>query len=257
MSTSRLYVSLVIAIVVCVLLSAGAAWGVSSLVLAGHTTHTVVGAAGANGKDGADGKNGAAGKDGATGATGATGAAGAKGAPGPANGPKGDTGAAGTDGTNGVNGTNGVDGQPGPPGLKGDQGDKGDKGDTGASAPTFSATPSNGISFLSNDTPQTLANLPDRIPAGAALVGFSLQITPDFFASNVTCELVNSSTSAVIDPGSPQTVSPGTPTLFSNTLVTTLPIASSLRVDCLSDAILDQGFEYTNVSIYAISFATS
>jgi hypothetical protein len=266
MSTSRLYVSLVIAIVVCVLLSAGAAWGVSSLVLAGDKAHAAAGAAGVNGKDGTNGKNGADGKDGATGATGATGAigaTGAKGAPGPANGPKGDTGAAGTNGTDGTNGTNGtngingVDGAQGPPGVQGEKGDKGDKGDTGApgaSAPTYSVTPADGQFLPIGVTP--VATLVGPVPAGPALVGFSLQLLSPFGTVSVSCELVNSTTGDVIIPASTQVLAPGTNTLFAGTQVASLPVDSALTAQCDSAGIA-LPTNYSNVSVYAISFASS
>jgi hypothetical protein len=269
MSTSRLYVSLVIAIVVCVLLSAGAAWGVSSLVLTGNVTHTAAGATGANGKDGANGKNGTAGKDGANGATGATGATGAKGAPGPADGPKGDTGAAGTNGTDGTNGTNGIngingtDGTPGTPGapgiqgLQGIQGIQGEKGDTGASAPTFSTTPPDGVFFLSPDTIRTVATLVGPIPSGPTLVGYSFQLTTDLISSSVTCQLVNATTLDVIAQGSSEVVAVGATTLFAQTEVTSLPTASSLRVECTTSSDFIPNYSYSNVSMYAISFASS
>ena len=261
MSATRLYASLALAIVVCVILSSGAAWGISSVVLAGHSSHSATGPSGKNGADGGDGSTGKDGSPGAAGATGATGATGAKGATGPANGPKGDTGASGVNGTNGINGTggtNGTNGAPGPQGDKGIQGDPGAQGipgAAGASAPTFSATPADGTFLVQPSTSSPIATLFGPIPAGPALIGFSMQLTTQFIGVTVSCELTDITTGNVLILGTPTVLSPGSNSLFAGTQVTSLAVASSLQVLCTSPNVFEF-VDYSAVSIYAISFAT-
>jgi hypothetical protein len=256
MPTSRLYLPLVIAIVICVLLSAGATWGVNSLMQAGNTTHTTAGATGANGTNGTDGTNGSAGKDGVTGAAGTVGAAGDIGAAG-SNGTDGKNGKNGTSGSNGIDGLPGVQGDPGIPGAKGDPGDT---GAAGASAPTFSDTPPDGAAptLLPPNTWFIVAALVGPIPAGPTLVGFSLQATSTNFPV-VTCELVSQTTGDVVIAGSPQQIGPGITGLFTATQVVSLPVATPLLLQCESTLFSVPGsvpFSYSNVSTYAISFAS-
>ena len=243
MITGKLLGLLAAVIVICIAASGLVGWGVASATLASSHPKTAAGTAGASGAigstgstgtDGTNGKDGSAGTEGADGATGSKGAPGATGAPGQA----------------------GAAGPQGLPGVKGDTGDQGTTGTSGASAPSFAVTSASGIATLMLPW-QNFGDpigLPVQIPAGPALVGFTVTIT-DPFLDFSTCSLVDASTNAVIASAAPVTLSP-TPTTVSTTQVVTLAGPTTLQLQCglVINPIPDT---YTGLSVYAISFATS
>ncbi|HMH59420.1 MAG TPA: hypothetical protein VK537_09580 [Galbitalea sp.] len=246
MITGKLLGLLAAVIVICIAASGLVGWSVASATLASADSTTTAGAPGSRGDAGATGSNGTAGangNDGSAGADGTDGAAGTKGATG-APGPQGSEGAAGAAGAQGL------------PGVKGDTGDQGTTGASGASAPSFAVTSASGIA-VPIFPQQNFGNpigVPVQIPAGPALVGFTVTITDPFFDFS-TCSLVDATTNAVIASAAPITLSPS-PTTVSTTQVVTLAGPTTLQLQCglIINPIPDT---YTGLSVYAISFATS
>jgi hypothetical protein len=240
MITGKLLGLLAAVIVICIAASGLVGWGVASATLASSHPKTaagpsaspgVAGANGSNGKAGANGKDGSAGADGTDGAAGSTGATGA-------------TGPAGAAGAQGSQGGQGV------------QGAKGDTGASGASAPSFAVTSASGTSTLTLPW-QSFGDpigVPVQIPAGPALVGFTVTITDPLF-DFPTCSLVDAISGVVVASAAPVTLSP-TPTTVSTTQVVTLASPTTLQLKCgpAFSPLLDT---YTGLSVYAISFATS
>jgi len=230
-------------VVVAVVLSSGASWVVASLASSstkpasetadtGSTSGTA--ATGATGPQGAQGSPGAAGQAGATGPSGALGLTGSTGS----------TGAAGPQGTQGSPGAAGQAGATGP---------------SGASAPTFSATSASGIVFSTGPFTDTFSTQTVAVPAGPALVGFSVALSTDFpEPTSYTCSL--------IDAGNPATVLATTASIvisgaagystFATTQVVSLAQATPLTVECTSAQPFFFELRYESLSIYAISFAT-
>jgi hypothetical protein len=249
MITGKLLGLLAAVIVICIAASGLVGWGVASATLASSHPKTaagasaspgVAGANGSNGKAGANGKDGSDGTDGANGAAGSKGATGATGATGPA----GAVGAQGSQGSQGVQGTQGL------------QGEKGDTGASGASAPSFAVTSASGMA-IPIFPQQNFGNpigVPVQIPAGPALVGFTVTIT-DPFVDFSTCSLVDATTLVVIASAAPVLLS-STPTTVSTTQVVTLAAPTTLQLQC-GPTVLPNPDTYTGLSVYAISFATS
>lgn len=252
MSSTRLYLSLALAIVLCVVLSSGAAWGISSWVLAGSKTNSAAGAPGKDGVSGHDGSNGVAGSNGAAGSKGAAGSTGAPGQSG-ANGTAGAKGATGSAGKTGPAGTAGLPGTNGTNGTDGSQGAQGEKGDTGASAPSYSLTSAGG----EVDRPVPLVYYPigdvtQPVPAGPTLIGYSVPIADE--AAMVTCQLEDANTGMVMIPaGTAQNVAFDDYTTFSSTQVVFLSSPASLQIWCSADSI--DPLSYSAPTVYAVSFA--
>jgi Collagen triple helix repeat (20 copies) len=258
---------LVVAVLV-VVLSVGGSWGVAALA-SSHTASAPIssasgspGTAGTNGEDGTDGKNGATGKagsngtagargtQGATGAAGTTGPAGVRGATG-SNGTAGTTGPAGSNGTPGATGTAGA---TGPVGATGPAGPQGPAGTSGASAPTFSAISASGVVVPAAGSAFTFSSQTAAVPAGPALVGFSVTLV-SVFPSTVICSLVDANNPAtVFATTAGQLLTPATPSTFATTQAVNLTASTNLTIQCTSDAPAPL-FNYQDLSIYAISFA--
>ncbi|MEO8261773.1 MAG: hypothetical protein ABI566_04315 [Pseudolysinimonas sp.] len=236
----RFIVTVIICTLVAGLTGGLVGWGVSSATIASATG--AAGADGTNGEDGADGAPGADGVDGATGPAGPQGPAGSStGTPGP-RGATGATGATGADGATGLQGPAGVQGVPGVPGTPGQD----------ASANSFSYTSASGTFpvFSSNFTAGTIAG---PVPAGPALVGFSIKVTSLGFAQAISCELVDGLGNTYGTTGF-ISMTTGTPLTLDATLVITVPTASTLSVACTAPYPDPFAKTYTDLSIYAISF---
>jgi hypothetical protein len=229
MVARNLVVLAVCTVVVAVVLSAGAAWGVTSLA----STRTPI--AGTAGTSGASGKTGTAGKTGAAGANGTIGVA----------------------GENGSDGAAGARGPAGAQGSAGGQGPVGPTGASGASAPTFSAISASGLTFP-NGVAFTYPTQTAAVPAGPALVGFSVglqTIGPNF---PVTCSLVDANdpttvfaTTASLLPGNAPAYS-----TYAATQVVNLTVPTVLTVQCIMSPPFPQPMQYQSLSVYAISFAS-
>jgi hypothetical protein len=226
-----------------VVLSIGGSWGIAALASSHNasvptsTATAVAGHAGSNGKNGNDGKDGAAGIPGSNGTNGTAGSVGARG-------PAGAQGTAGADGTAGAQGLTGPQGPAGP---------------SGASAPTFSATSAAGetVQILGNE--YTFPAQTALVPAGPALVGFSVGLQNTFFTPlPISCSLVDANdtgtvfaTTASIALGNPPAFS-----TFATTQVVNLTAPTSLAVECTSNPpSFVPFFDYEDLSVYAISFA--
>jgi hypothetical protein len=214
-----------------ILLSLGGSWGM--VVLASGDTVTAPtsptsnspGNAGTNGKNGSDGTNGTSGQA----------------------------------GFNGTDGTAGATGEHGPTGPQGATGPQGPAGPSGASAPTFSAISASGTTMPAPGLAFTFSTQTTAVPAGPALVGFSVGLQ-DIFGSPypVSCSLV--------DPDAPTTVFATTAaktisflpsfSTFAATQVVNLTATTTLAVRCTSKLPNYSPFyNYQDLSIYAISFA--
>jgi collagen triple helix repeat protein len=228
-------------------------WGLSAATLA--SAH---GAAGAQGDEGAPGATGAAGAAGAKGDAGATGATGATGA-------KGGTGAAGASGSSAAKGDPGAQGSVGPQGIQGIQGIPGTNGTNGtngadgtnASIATYSFTSAGG-SFPQFPFPFQVAAMTSAIPAGPALIGFSMSLsTASPFSPTTTCGLYDSSTATLLATASPVTLQPGISATTALTQVVTLATSTTLALECATPGALPDFTSYSNLSIYGLSFATN
>ena len=244
MAARKLIAIIAASIVLTVGLSTLSAWGVASLVVATAATSSVSGIHGAAGTNGANGKDGATGTPGANGGTGSDGSVGANGAPGP-------TGGIGGSGASGLPGAQGIAGAMGPVGPAGPT------GASGASAPSFSFVSSGGAAISPPNLPFPVGSLVAQVPAGTALVGFSVALVLDmpFPPGPYYCQLVDDvggvlATSATLTVGGPPT-----PIVFATTQVVNLPAATHLSLQCVAT----QGFLplvfYSAVSIFAVSFA--
>jgi hypothetical protein len=250
--------ALILAAIVCVV-AIGGSWGVSALtsshsaVVPSSTSTGSPGTTGTSGSNGEAGANGSAGSTGATGAKGANGSAGTTGA----TGTTGASGATGSPGTPGAGGTTGAIGPQGPTGLTGPQGIQGPVGASGASAPTFSAISASGLSspgpvfaFFT----QTAA-----VPAGPALVGFSVGLSSPFgLGFPVTCSLVDTSNPSTVF-ATTASLTPGLPPAFSTyaaTQVVDLAAPTVLSVQCVMTPSFPPPLQYQSLSVYAISFAS-
>ena len=91
------------------------------------------------------------------------------------------------------------------------------------------------------------------VPAGPALVGFSMSVTGPF--GDTTCGLFSLETTAPIAVAPPVAVS-STAVLIAVTQVVTLTAPTTLELEC-SNSVIAQFASFTNLSIYALSFATS
>jgi hypothetical protein len=89
------------------------------------------------------------------------------------------------------------------------------------------------------------------VPAGPALIGFSMSLTTSI--GQPTCGLYSLETGALIASASPDTVS-GTATV-ALTQVVTLTAPTTLELESV-DSLVDVKL-YTDLSIYALSFATT
>jgi hypothetical protein len=231
MAAGKLFTIIATSIALTVGLSTLSAWGVASMVVT-TATSSVAGVHGSAGTTGANGKNGATGTPGANGATGLTGLVGASGA-------------------TGLLGRQGIAGAMGPAGPA---------GTSGASAPSFSFVSPGGVASEPGGlgTPFSIGSLVAKVPAGTALVGFSVALTADapFTSTGFYCQLVDDvggvlATSATLNVGSSST----TPVVFATTQVVNLPAATSLSLKCLIPEGYAFGVEYSAASIFAISFA--
>jgi len=91
------------------------------------------------------------------------------------------------------------------------------------------------------------------VPAGPALIGFSMSLTS--YIGQPTCGLYSVETGALIASAAPDTAAPGTTATVAMTQVVTLTSPTTLQLGC-ADSFID--FKpYTDLSIYALSFATS
>ncbi|MDQ1545317.1 MAG: hypothetical protein QOH69_221 [Actinomycetota bacterium] len=228
-----------VVVVIGVLVSIGGSWGVATLAsnhpaTAVTATHSgTPGHAGSDRAAGADGKNGAAGVNGSGGATGASGHAGSQGT----------AGAQGTAGTQGPAGTQGTPGSTGP---------------SGASAPTFSAISANGIATsFPFFAPFAFATQTAVVPAGPALVGFSVDLQDQFVPFPVTCSLVDAGdpTNVFATTASQDVAGPPSYTTFATTQVVNLLAPTSLTVQCVDSPYDPRQMVYQSLSVYAISFA--
>jgi hypothetical protein len=237
MGSKMLTKGVVLVVAAGVLLSVGGSWGVVALSADHSSTEPTSAVTGAPGLDGSAGKNGTDGKDGSNGAAGLNGSGGAAGA----------RGVAGAQGASGAIGAGGADGA---------QGAVGPTGASGASAPTFSATSPAGLVLL-DGVGSTFSTQTAAVPAGPALVGFSvgLQIFgPDFPA---TCSLVDANdptivfaTTASSDLGIPPDYS-----TYAATQVVNLTAPTALTVQCTMTPFDGDPAQYQSLSVYAISFA--
>ncbi|MDQ1550889.1 MAG: hypothetical protein QOD50_311 [Actinomycetota bacterium] len=225
-----------VVVVIGVLVSIGGSWGVATLAsnhpaTAVTATHSgTPGHAGSDGAAGADGKNGAAGVNGSGGATGASGHAGSQGT-------------AGAQGTAGTQGPAGTQGSTGP---------------SGASAPTFSAISANGIATsFPFFAPFAFATQTAVVPAGPALVGFSVDLQDQFVPFPVTCSLVDAGdpTNVFATTASQDVAGPPSYTTFATTQVVNLLAPTSLTVQCVESPYDPRQMVYQSLSVYAISFA--
>jgi len=201
-------------------------WGLSSATL----TRASAVATGTPGPAGATGAAGAKGDSGATGASGAGGGTGAAGSTGPA-------GKAGAGGTQGV---------PGPAGPIGPAGPAGSNASIATS--TFQSAAG---TVLAMPNPTTGPVTTSIVPAGPTLIGFSLSLTGLF--GQTTCGLYDTS-GTQIAAAPPVTVG-SAPVLVAMTQVVTLTAPSVLELRCAN--VFPDFENYTNLSIYALSFATS
>jgi hypothetical protein len=246
MITGKLLAVLAVVIVMCVALSGLVGWGVANATLSAARGKSVTGASGATGEDGSNGK------DGATGATGPRGATGATGENGSSTGTQGQAGAAGAAGLTGAIGARGLTGLQGAPGPAGANGKD---GKDGASAPSFATTSASGVGqgILVQTMGVPIGVLPAQIPAGPALVGFTVVLT-DFNFDFSTCSLVDTGTGIAVASAATLLLNPGTATTVSTTQVVTLDGATTLQLQCSG---LSPGLPvtYSGLSVYAISFA--
>jgi hypothetical protein len=102
--------------------------------------------------------------------------------------------------------------------------------------------------------------LPNQIPAGPALVGFTVTLT-DVVFDLATCSLVDTGTGAIVASAAPTELSPEptafspqTPSTIATTQVVTLAPATTLQLQC-SGFSTPLPVSYTDLSVYAISFA--
>jgi len=164
-----------------------------------------------------------------------------------------DTGSTSGTAATGATGPQGAQGSPGAAGQAGAT------GPSGASAPTFSATSASGIVFSTGPFTDTFSTQTVAVPAGPALVGFSVALSTDFpEPTSYTCSL--------IDAGNPATVLATTASIvisgaagystFATTQVVSLAQATPLTVECTSAQPFFFELRYESLSIYAISFAT-
>lgn len=216
-------------------------WGLSSATLASTAAKPSAGATGAPGTAGASGTAGANGDTGANGPAGANGDTGARGSSG-AKGDTGATGPAGATGAPGPSGPQGIQGVPGPAGATGPAG-------SNASIPTYSYLSASGAIFAA-PFPSGGPSMTSTVPTGPALIGFSMSLTGQFGQS--TCGLYSSETGTLIASAAPVSVGP-TPALVALTQVVTLSSPTTLELECTNTNFdFDQ---YTNLSMYALSFA--
>ena len=87
-------------------------------------------------------------------------------------------------------------------------------------------------------------------------MGYSVQLTASTGDGPVSCELINATNGDTIIPPAQQLLQVGASTLFAGTQVATLPVDSSLLLQCQSPFAFFP-FNYSNTSVYAISFASS
>jgi hypothetical protein len=234
----------------------GVSWVVASLESSSTKAASAKGDTGSTSRTAATGADGKVGSKGSTGSTGATGT---QGPPGTA-GLRGATGPTGAPGLSGGPGSTGATGPEGGPGSPGAAGQAGATGPSGASAPTFSATSASGSAGSIGPYIYSFATQTVAVPAGPALIGFSVGLSSDFYKSELyTCSL--------IDAGNPSTVLATTASLlvptapdystFATTQMVSLAQATPLTVECSSTQPLSNAFlYYESLSIYAISFAT-
>jgi hypothetical protein len=222
-------------VVVAVVLSAGASLGVTSLA----SDHSPI--VGATGISGATGKAGVAGKTGSDGTNGADGT-------------DGTTGAAGTDGAVGATGATGATGAQGPVGPAGPAGPA---GTSGTVAVEFTATAPDSYSPGGNGNPYTFPAQTALVPAGPALVGFSLGLASGLTQGVVTCSLVDANDPSTIIATAPAPAQPGAGSLplFTVSQNVVLATATSLTIRCTSTGI-PVSLSYAGLSIYAYSFAS-
>jgi len=210
-----------------VLLSVGGSWGVASLAGSHAVPSPSSTVTASPGLVGASGKNGHDGKDGVD----------------------------GTAGANGYSGSNGARGPAGPQGPAGAQGPAGPTGASGASAPTFSAISAVGNAFFSY-LPFTFPTQTAAVPAGPALVGFSIGLQASGPPFPVTCSLVNANDPTTVF-ASTASLAPGQAPAYSTyaaTQVVNLTVPTVLAVQC-STGGLAFPMQYQSLSVYAISFA--
>jgi hypothetical protein len=92
------------------------------------------------------------------------------------------------------------------------------------------------------------------VPAGLALVGYSVDLTPDVGATqSLTCRFED----AYGSDYAPITlqISPGVTTTFATSALVSLPADSPLRFNCTKTNLDFSALSYTSLSEYAISFA--
>lgn len=230
MSPRSIFLMLLATALVATLTGGLVGWGLSSATLAHASASATAGATGAPGTSGTSGATGAKGDTGATGPAGAKGDTGA-------------TGPAGATGATGPRGPQGIQGVPGPAGPTGPAG-------SNASIPTYSYLSASGL-FVADTLPLFGPTMSSTVPAGPALIGFSMSLTG--IMGQTTCGLYSAGTRSLIAAASPVAVSP-TSVLVSMTQVVTLSSPTNLELVCTNPFIDPES--YTNLSIYALSFAT-
>ncbi len=238
MAVGKLFTIIAASVVLTVGLSTLSAWGVASMVVGTAATSSVSGVHGSAGTNGANGKDGATGTPGANGTTGPTGEVGAPGA-------------------KGTPAAQGIAGAIGPVGPAGAGGPAGPTGASGASAPSFSFVSSGGTAFSPPGLPFPVGSLVTQVPAGTALVGFSvaLAVNAPIPPTPYYCQLVDDlggvlATSATLNIGGSSNQ-----VVFATTQVVSLPTATHLTLQCVNPPGFSPPVDYTAVSIYAISFA--
>jgi hypothetical protein len=90
------------------------------------------------------------------------------------------------------------------------------------------------------------------IPAGPALVGYSITVQPQLFTEATTCSLRADAFTTYLT-SAPTVVTGATTTTIAMSGVVQLPAESDLQLECTT--IFFSGWSYSSQSIYAISFA--
>jgi hypothetical protein len=155
----------------------------------------------------------------------------------------------------------------GSPGGRGTQGIAGNTGPTehisstgtsGLSALTFSATSATGLALYTGSS-YHFSTQTSAVPAGPALVGFTVRLSLHKLPLSFTCSLIKQGNPEVIFATSASLLTPVYPSrkTFAAAQVVSLAEATPLMVECRTVGISgDFPLYYESLSIYAISFST-
>jgi hypothetical protein len=100
--------------------------------------------------------------------------------------------------------------------------------------------------------------MPSVIPAGPALIGFSMSLsTSSPLLPVTTCGLYDSATTTLLASASPVTLQSGVSATIALTQVVTLAANTTLALECSTSSAPIDLTTYSGLSIYGLSFATS